>query len=212
MTDLLAPLASDRERIRDGMILLRRFAPSARLLPLLLEAAAAAPFRHMRTPGGQAMSVAMTNCGALGWVSDRAGYRYTAADPDSGAPWPPMPGVFRTLANEAAAAAGWPGFAPDACLINRYAVGARLTAHQDRDERDFDHPIVSVSLGLPATFFVSLGDRRSGPTRSVVLTDGDVVVWGGAARLAYHGVRELKAGNHPLTGPWRYNLTLRHAG
>jgi alkylated DNA repair protein (DNA oxidative demethylase) len=212
MTDLLAPPASDREWIRDGMVLLRRFADTASLLPLILEVAAVAPFRHMRTPGGQAMSVAMTNCGALGWVSDRAGYRYTAVDPDSGVPWPPLPEAFRALAVDAAAAAGWPGFAPDACLVNRYAVGSRLTAHQDRNESDFAHPIVSVSLGLTATFFVSVGDGRSGPTRSVALVDGDVVVWGGPARLAHHGVRDLKAGDHPLTGPRRYNLTLRRAG
>jgi alkylated DNA repair protein (DNA oxidative demethylase) len=216
VTDLLAALAPRREEIRDGMLLLHGFADSHALLPLIEAVARAAPFRRMTTPGGRAMSVAMTNCGALGWVSDARGYRYAPIDPLSGAPWPAMPGEFAALATQAAAAAGFPGFLPDACLINRYAAGTRLTAHQDRNERDFAHPIVSVSLGLPATFFLTLDDRRSGrrsgPTRSVRLGDGDVVVWGGPARLAFHGIRDLKAGEHPLTGPYRYNLTLRRAG
>jgi alkylated DNA repair protein (DNA oxidative demethylase) len=198
--------------IRDGMVLLRRFADTASLLPLIDTVAAASPFRHMHTPGGRSMSVAMTNCGRLGWLSDPRGYRYEAIDPITGAPWPAMPEAFMRLAAAAAAAAGFAEFSPDACLINRYAVGARLTAHQDRDERDFAQPIVSVSLGLPATFFVTLADRRSGPTRSVRLEDADVVVWGGPARLAFHGIREVSAGEHPLTGPYRYNLTLRRAG
>lgn len=194
------------------MVLLRRFADSGRVMPLIEIIARLSPFRHMQTPGGRAMSVAMTNCGALGWVSDTRGYRYTAVDPLTGAPWPPLPPAFAELAGVAAAAAGFAGFVPDACLINRYEAGTQLTAHQDRNERDLTQPIVSVSLGLPATFFIVLFDRRSGPTRSVVLGDGDVVVWGGPARLAFHGVRPLKAGNHPLTGPYRYNLTLRRAG
>jgi len=170
--------------------------------------AAVAPFRHMRTPGGQPMSVAMTNCGALGWISDRAGYRYQTTDPDSGKPWPAMPEDFRQLAREAATLAGFAGFEPDACLINRYAPGARMSLHQDRDERDLSQPIVSVSLGLTAIFQLA-GDTRSGPRLNLPLAHGDVLVWGGPDRLRYHGVRALADGRHPLTGACRYNLTFR---
>jgi alkylated DNA repair protein (DNA oxidative demethylase) len=212
VSDLFAAVAGGREEVRDGMVLLRGYADSIRLLPLIAAIADSAPFRRMATPGGRAMSVAMTNCGALGWISDARGYRYEATDPLTGAPWPPLPVPFAALATAAAAAAGFAGFAADACLINRYAVGTRLTAHQDRNETDFAHPIVSVSLGLPAAFFVTLDDRRGGRTRSVILEDGDVVVWGGPARLAFHGIREIKPGHHPLTGPYRYNLTMRRAG
>jgi alkylated DNA repair protein (DNA oxidative demethylase) len=212
MTDLLRSLAPDREVIRDGMVLLRRFAETAALAPRIEAIARISPFRHMVTPGGQRMSVAMTNCGALGWVSDRSGYRYQSIDPLTGAPWPAMPEEVAALASEAALAAGFPGFEADACLVNRYGAATRLTAHQDRNEKDFSYPIVSVSLGLPAVFFVALGPSRSGPTRSVPLEDGDVVVWGGPARLAFHGVRDLKPGIHPVFGPHRLNLTLRKAG
>jgi alkylated DNA repair protein (DNA oxidative demethylase) len=212
VTAPLPGLMPAREWIRDGMVRLHRFADSRALLAQIEAIAERAPFRHMATPGGRAMSVAMTNCGAFGWISDKKGYRYLPSDPLSGAPWPPLPAAFASLATAAAAAAGFDSFVPDACLINRYAVGTRLTAHQDRNERDFGQPIVSVSLGLPATFFVTLTDHRSGPSRSVRLEDGDVVVWGGPARLAYHGVRDLKDGRHPLTGPYRFNLTLRRAG
>jgi len=154
--------------------------------------------------------VAMTNCGAVGWVSDLTGYRYDANDPESGHRWPPMPDVFRDLAVQAAARAGFHGFAPDACLINRYAPGARLSLHQDRDERDFDAPIVSVSLGLPAVFLFG-GARRADTSRRVPLAHGDVVVWGGPARLRYHGVMPLEDGQHPLLGGCRINLTFRKA-
>ena len=170
-----------------------------------------APFRHMSTPGGFRMSIAISNCGALGWVSDRRGYRYAALDPESLTPWPPLPTAFLGLAARAAALAGFADFTPDACLINRYEPGARLTLHQDRNERDFTHPIVSVSLGLPAVFLFG-GLRRSDPTRRVPLMHGDVAVWGGPARLHHHGVLALMAGEHPLTGECRINLTLRRAG
>ncbi|MCB9727888.1 MAG: DNA oxidative demethylase AlkB [Deltaproteobacteria bacterium] len=173
--------------------------------------AAAAPFRHMETPGGFVMSVAMTNCGRLGWVTDRSGYRYTELDPQSGQPWPAMPESFLALAREAAARAGYPGFEPDACLVNRYAIGARMTRHQDRNERDLGQPIVSVSLGLPATFQFGGPERSDRPER-VPLEHGDVVVWGGPSRLRFHGVLRLPEGEHPLTGPFRYNLTFRKAG
>ena len=169
-----------------------------------------APLRHMITPGGFRMSVAMSNCGALGWVSDCAGYRYDAVDPDSGQRWPAMPASFRRLARRAAAEAGFSDFEPDACLVNRYEPGARLTLHQDRNERDFRQPIVSVSLGLPAVFLFGGPKRSDRPTR-VTLTHGDVLVWGGPARLRYHGVLALAQGLHALTGNFRFNLTLRRA-
>lgn len=171
----------------------------------------AAPLRHMVTPGGLRMSVAMSNCGALGWVSDRRGYRYDPVDPDSGRAWPAMPSSLSSLAGAAAERAGFPGFIPDACLINRYEPGARLSLHQDRDERDFSQPIVSVSLGLPAVFLFG-GLKRSDATARVPLVHGDVVVWGGPSRLRYHGVLALKAGCHALTGECRVNLTFRCAG
>ncbi|HET9819079.1 MAG TPA: DNA oxidative demethylase AlkB [Rhodanobacteraceae bacterium] len=172
--------------------------------------AAASPFRHLVTPGGQKMSVAMTNCGTVGWFSDRRGYRYTETDPGTGQPWPAMPRVFTELAREAAHAAGFEDYAPDVCLINRYEVGTRLTLHRDHDERDRRAPIVSVSLGLPATFLFG-GLARKDPQRRVPLAHGDVVAWGGPARMRYHGVPPIKAGEHPLTGARRYNLTFRVA-
>lgn len=193
------------------MVLLRGFADPSALLTDIAAVAAASPFRRMVTPGGHKMSVAMTNSGALGWVSDRTGYRYDPRDPLTGAPWPAMPPGFLSLAGRAAEAAGFGWFAPDACLLNRYDIGAKLTAHQDRDEHDFGHPIVSVSVGLPATFFVHQGEQRIGRPRAVPLASGDVVVWGGPARLAFHGVREIKPGNDALTGSVRFNLTFRRA-
>jgi alkylated DNA repair protein (DNA oxidative demethylase) len=169
-----------------------------------------APFRHMATPGGRRMSVAMTNCGTAGWITDRAGYRYDVRDPESGKDWPPLPEAFIDLARRAAARAGFNGFAPDACLVNRYVPGARLSLHQDRNERDFGAPIVSVSLGLPAVFLFG-GTRRTDSPRRVPLAHGDVVVWGGASRLRYHGVLPIKEGHHPIVGRYRVNLTLRLA-
>ncbi len=172
---------------------------------------AQASLRQWVTPGGLRMSVAMSNCGALGWVSDRTGYRYDARDPDTGLAWPAMPPALRELACRAAAAAGYADFCPDACLINRYEPGARLSLHQDRDERDMTQPIVSVSLGLPAVFVFG-GARRTDPTRRVPLVHGDGVVWGGPSRLFHHGVLAVKAGVHELTGAARFNLTFRVAG
>ena len=172
---------------------------------------AQAPLRHLVTPGGFTMSVAMTNCGTLGWTSDRRGYRYSAIDPVSGQSWPAMPAVFAQLAGEAAAAAGFEGFAPDACLINQYLPGSRLSLHQDRDERDLGAPIVSVSLGMPATFLFG-GLAGADKTARVLLQHGDVVVWGGMDRLRHHGVLPLKDQPHPLLGGRRINLTFRKAG
>jgi len=172
--------------------------------------AARAPFRNMTTPGGRPMSVAMTNCGSAGWVTDRRGYRYTSHDPVSGDPWPALPATFGDLAGRAAAAAGFEGFAPDACLINRYLPGTRLTLHQDRNERDYAAPIVSVSLGLPAKFLFG-GRERSDRVARIALAHGDVVVWGRSARLAHHGIDTLKDGDHPATGRCRFNLTFRKA-
>lgn len=195
-----------------GVVLLRGFASPAALLATVDGVAGAAPFRHFVTPQGKPMSAAMTNCGALGWVSDRRGYRYSPTDPSTGRSWPPLPDAFARLACDAAARAGYDDFAPDVCLVNRYAPGSQMTAHQDRDEHDFAAPIVSVSLGLPATFFWHEGAARRGPTRSVRVESGDVLVWGGVARLMYHGVRRVAEGVDPLVGPWRINLTLRRAG
>ncbi len=182
----------------------------AALLAALAGVVDAAPFRHMLTPGGRAMSVAMTNCGEWGWVTDRAGYRYVSEDPQTGRAWPALPEAFRELAVAAAQHAGFPDFAPDACLVNRYAPGARMSLHQDRDERDFSAPIVSVSLGLPAVFLFG-GERRADRPQRVSLAHGDVVVWGGPARLRYHGVMPLQDGSHPPIGRCRINLTLRRA-
>jgi alkylated DNA repair protein (DNA oxidative demethylase) len=210
------PAEGPREAVRalaPGAVSLAGFAltDEARLLAELADVTAAAPFRHLVTPGGFRMSVGMTNCGALGWVSDRGGYSYSAVDPDSGRGWPAMPASFRALATRAAAAGGFDGFEPDACLVNRYEPGARLTLHQDRDERDYDAPIVSVSLGLPAVFLFG-GETRGGRPLRVALVHGDVVVWGGPARLRFHGVAPVDDGWHERLGACRINLTFRKAG
>jgi len=165
----------------------------------------------MVTPGGFTMSVALTNCGALGWTTDRRGYRYTRTDPDTGRPWPAMPAAFAELACDAAAAAGFPHFEPDACLINRYLPGARMSLHQDKNERDYDAPIVSVSLGMPAIFLFG-GLRRADKAARLELHHGDVAVWGGPDRLRYHGVMPLAEVPHPALGSQRINFTFRKAG
>jgi alkylated DNA repair protein (DNA oxidative demethylase) len=199
-------------RLDDGAMLLGGFARAidVALLAALADVARDAPFRQLVTPGGWKMSVAMTNCGAVGWVSDRTGYRYDPIDPETGQRWPAMPPVFYDLAARAAAAAGYAGFSPDACLINRYHPGARLSLHQDRNERDFGSPIVSVSLGVPAIFLWG-GQTRTIRPRRLNLVHGDVVVWGGAARLTFHGVQSVPDSYHRLTENIRYNLTLRRA-
>lgn len=201
------------ETIGPGAVVLRGFAAAdeTALLNDLSELSGKSPFRHMMTPGGFTMSVAMTNCGELGWVTDRTGYRYDLIDPLTGKRWPAMPASFLKLATSAAAKAGFPGFEPDACLVNRYEPGTRLSLHQDRNERDFSQPIVSVSLGLPATFLFG-GLKRADKTTRIPLNHGDVVVWGGPTRLRYHGVSPLKDGEHPLLGTRRINLTFRKAG
>ena len=200
------------ERIADGAMLLRGFARPFEqdLGPALHAVIERAPFRHMQTPGGYQMSVAMTNCGCFGWVTDRGGYRYDAVDPQSGKSWPALPAIFLTLAAQAAQRAGFAGFSPDACLINRYEPGARMSLHQDRDERDFGEPIVSVSLGLPAIFLFG-GSKRSDRPQRLRLQHGDVVVWGGPARLFFHGVAPLADGEHAAFGRCRINLTFRKA-
>ncbi|NMT64309.1 DNA oxidative demethylase AlkB [Marinobacter orientalis] len=200
------------EPLCEGAVVLRRFASAndAGLLKKIGQVADQAPFRQMKTPGGHTMSVAMTCCGDWGWVTHARGYRYQQQDPVSGDRWPAMPDLFRSLAVEAAAKAGYAGFEPDSCLVNRYSPGAKMGLHQDRDEEDFGQPIVSVSLGTPVTFQFG-GMRRSDRPQRVSLEHGDVIVWGGPARLRYHGVLTLKASDHPLTGAYRYNLTFRRA-
>lgn len=203
---------SHRETLGAGAVLLLGFASSraATVLAVLEGVLHRSPFRFMTTPSGCRMSVAMTNCGAAGWVTDRRGYRYDALDPLSAARWPEMPLVFWELAVEAAGAAGFANFAPDACVINRYEPGARLSLHQDKNERDLDSPIVSLSLGLPAVFLFG-GHRRADRPRRVPLAHGDAVVWGGPARLRFHGVQPLKDGRHPDLGAHRINLSFRKA-
>jgi len=207
MTDLLTSLRQS-ETLAEGARFLPGFAGDQveSLLAEIHAIAACAPFRRMQTSGGHTMSVAMTNCGAAGWVTDRHGYRYTATDPQTGRPWPDLPESFRSLATRAAAAAGYPDFIPDACLINRYEPGARMSLHQDRNEQDLAAPIVSVSLGLPATFLFG-GLSRTDRPRKVVLLSGDIVVWGGPSRLAFHGIEPLAPGGVPH----RTNLTFRKA-
>jgi alkylated DNA repair protein (DNA oxidative demethylase) len=202
----------DREELASGACVLRGLARvhDTKLRRALDAIVAKAPFRHMITPGGFRMSVAMTNCGDYGWVSSPDGYRYAGTDPATGAPWPAIPTVMLELAHDAAAAAGFADFTPDACLVNRYEPGARLTLHQDKDERDFGQPIVSVSLGVPATFLFG-GLRRKDRAVRVALEHGDVVVFGGPSRLCYHGVSPLKPAQHPFAGQARINLTLRRA-
>jgi len=204
------PSSKSREYLEEGAVLLRGIASTeaSRLLEDVSRIAQHAPFRHLVTPGGYSMSVAMTNCGRVGWVSDRTGYRYDPTDPESGLPWPPMPEAFQKIAVLAAAEAGFAEYDPDACLINRYVAGAKLSLHQDRDEKDAWAPIVSVSLGVPATFLWG-GKRRADPVRRLRIENGDVAVWGGPARFVYHGVAPLKQDWHPLTGADRINLTFR---
>jgi alkylated DNA repair protein (DNA oxidative demethylase) len=210
--DGLPDLRPSREAITEGAVLLRGFAGPCEneLITALREIVAQAPFRHMVTPGGHQMSVAMTNCGDAGWVTDASGYRYDTIDPESRKPWPPMPPSFLALAKQAALEAGFDNFATDACLINRYQPGARMSLHQDRDEGDFGAPIVSMSLGLPATFLFG-GLKRSDKTQRYRLEHGDIAVWGGPARLAFHGVAPLADGEHAVLGRQRINLTFRKA-
>jgi DNA oxidative demethylase len=214
LRDLLSCLepAESVERLGEAALVLRGFARNlaSELVAAVENIAVAAPFRNMVTPGGYRMSVAMTNCGRAGWVTDRSGYRYDPVDPMTGRPWPAIPGLFRRLAGDAAAAGGFAGFEPDACLINRYEPGTKLSLHRDEDERDLTAPIVSVSLGLPAVFLFG-GKQRGDRPRRIGLESGDVVVWGGPDRLVYHGVAPLADGDNPLTGSRRINLTFRKA-
>lgn len=210
MTGCSPGLFSDPVEVMPDVWLLPRFADSGALSDALERVVAQAPVRHMTTPRGFQMGVATSNCGGCGWVSDRRGYRYSETDPQTGEAWPSMPTCFDRLARSAASACGFAGYLPDACLINRYAVGKGMGAHQDRDEAALDQPIVSVSLGLPARFFV-VGPERRGRATPVDVSDGDVVVFGGVARLHYHGVRPLKPGCHPRHAEVRWNLTFRRA-
>jgi DNA oxidative demethylase len=208
----LSDALPSQESMAKGAVLLRGFAKpfEADLIADIGDVVGHAPFRHMMTPGGHQMSVAMTNCGGVGWVTDRSGYRYDANDPEAGKRWPAMPPSFRELAERAADQAGFPNFMPDACLVNRYEPGAKMSLHQDKDEQDFSAPIVSVSLGLPAIFLFG-GLKRSDRPRRFRLQHGDVVVWGGPARLKFHGVAPLADGEHAVMGRQRINLTFRKA-
>nr|WP_150278693.1 DNA oxidative demethylase AlkB [Halopseudomonas salina] len=209
--DLFASAPATREPIADGAWLLRGFVldRADQLLDTIQRVAAQAPFRHQVTPGGHTMSAAMSSCGTWGWVTDRHGYRYSARDPLTDQPWPAMPELLQQLAVSAAAAGGYEGFEPDACLINRYETGAKMGLHQDKDEDDMDAPIVSVSLGAPIRFLFG-GLARTDKAAGWKLEHGDVVVWGGASRLFFHGVAPLgKRAEHPMTGAVRYNLTFR---
>ena len=210
--DLFENMVSQALPIADGAILLRGFAlpNETQLLADLNLVLSQSPLRHMVTPGGFNMSVAMTNCGDLGWVTDKKGYRYDALDPSTGAPWQAMPASFLQLANNAAAIAGYANFVPDACLINQYKVGARMSLHQDKDEHDFSQPIVSVSLGCAATFLFG-GLKRSDKPLKILLNHGDIIVWGGKSRLNYHGVMPLRSSIHAAFGAYRFNLTFRKA-
>ncbi|MDR9753687.1 DNA oxidative demethylase AlkB [Pseudomonas sp. SZMC_28357] len=215
--DLFADFEPDQpgrsEQIGEQSYVLRGFALPwiDRLLPALRTVLLAAPFRQMTTPGGFTMSVALSSCGTLGWTTDRHGYRYTRLDPQNGEPWPELPGSFLELAQAAAQEAGFSDFLPDSCLINQYLPGAKMSLHQDKNEQDYDAPIVSVSLGLPAVFLFG-GHERSDKSQRIPLAHGDVVVWGGVDRLRYHGVLPLKDGEHPRLGSRRINFTLRKAG
>lgn len=213
MTLELFPTADATCEIAPGAWLLRGFAlaDERELATAIAAVTAAAPFRYMRTPGGLRMSVAMTNCGTYGWVSSASGYRYERLDPETQQPWPPLPDVLLDLARRAADAAGFAQFVPDACLVNRYEPGTRLSLHQDKDERELSAPIVSVSLGVPATFLFGGLLRSERPSR-IALSHGDVVVWGGPARLRYHGIAPLARAQHAFAGEARINLTLRRAG
>ncbi|MDQ1258832.1 MAG: oxidative demethylase AlkB [Pseudomonadota bacterium] len=210
--DLPLPPDAARTEIAPGAVLLSGFArdAAATLLKAVGEVIVAAPPQHLQTPGGYTMSVQTTSCGRLGWVSDRHGYRYATHSPHTHLPWPAMPTCIAALARHAAQAAGYPGFEADACLINTYAPGAKMSLHQDKDERDLRAPIVSVSLGLPAVFQLG-GLQRTAPTQRLRLAHGDVLVWGGPSRLAFHGVLALADGHHPLLGRRRVNLTFRKA-
>lgn len=212
MLDLFAGDEPWEEPLAEGATILRRFArdEAAALMMEINGLAQQAPFRHMVTPGGHIMSVAMSNCGSVGWSTNQHGYLYSPLDSQTGQPWPQIPVAFRALSDRASLAAGYPNFEPDACLINRYAPGTKLSLHQDKDEPNLGQPIVSVSLGLPAVFQFG-GLQRSDPLKRVMLEHGDVVVWGGASRLFYHGILSLKPGFHPLTDAFRYNLTFRKA-
>ena len=199
-------LFAQAQEIAPNIWLLPRYVDTSALVPLIDAVAAQAPFRHMTVPGGAQTKAALTNAGALGWGSNRFEYRYTAVDPNSGKAWPAIPTPLLVLGTQAAAACGFANFSPDACLFNRYVAGAGMGLHQDKNERDFTQPIVSVSMGAPCRFVIG-GMERSAPTRSLILSDGDVMVWGGVSRLVFHGVRPLAAGS-----ALRYNITLRKAG
>lgn len=216
MSDLFASLqrdASPVEVLATGVSLLHGLASAqADILQQSIELVAQqSPYRQLMTPGGLKMSVTTTCCGELGWHSDEYGYRYVRKDPLTNLAWPAIPESFLKLATQAAELAGFENFKPDSCLINRYVPGTKMSLHQDKNERDFSAPIVSVSLGLSAIFQFG-GLSRSDPVSKLQLHHGDVLVWGAEARLRFHGVLPLGQGQHPGWGAQRINLTFRRAG
>lgn len=210
--DLFDDQLPKKTRIAEGAYWLRGHAlPAADLLwAELRKHFATYPPQQMFTPMGYKMSVRSTSMGDAAWVGTKKGYGYASIDTAINQALPPLPSTFLSLANHAATEAGYNDFTPDSCLINCYDIGSKMGLHQDKDERDFNQPIVSVSLGIPATFLFG-GAKRSDKPTQIPLTHGDVVVWGGASRLFYHGVQTIKPNKHPLLGELRCNLTFRKA-
>jgi DNA oxidative demethylase len=212
--DDLPLLAEDLHTvIAPGAVLMRAFgrADDVDILQAVESVIAQAPLRHLQTPGGYTMSIQTTRCGSMGWVSEPGGYRYAPSNPSTRAPWPAMPQCLLDFAVRAATEAGYPDFVPDSCMVNQYLPGNKLGLHQDRDERDLRAPVVSLSLGLPAIFLFG-GLQRTGKTQRYRLAHGDVVVWGGPSRLAFHGVLPVADGDHALVGRRRVNVTFRKVG
>jgi DNA oxidative demethylase len=211
--DLPLPTEDLQTALAPGALLMRGFGRGGDvdILQAVESVIAQAPLRHLQTPGGYTMSIQTTRCGSMGWVSEPGGYRYAASNPGTQQPWPAMPPCLLDFAVRAATEAGYPDFVPDSCMINQYLPGTKLGLHQDRDERDLRAPVVSLSLGLPAIFLFG-GLQRAGKTQRYRLAHGDVVVWGGPSRLAFHGVLPVAEGDHALLGRRRVNVTFRKVG
>lgn len=208
MPDLFSNNRPPIEEIYPDLFVLANFVDTNPLMVQVERITKVSPFRKMMTPNGHYTGVALTNCGDFGWTSDRNEYRYSSSDPLNNQPWLAIPESFKALAKNAAHVAGFKDFEPDACLINQYLIGTKLGSHQDKNEKDFSQPIVSVSIGLSAVFQI-FGNQRAGQAINYRLYDGDVVVWGNSARLCYHGVRTLSAAELDPTCQQRINITFR---